>query len=93
MTQEADYYGARNMGMLVINRLVSMADQGRAFGSDGKDYQHTKRTLIQTWQPLGENEQHLATSSPIRRYGEEHRIEQTYLEGPDACNRQHRLRK
>lgn len=32
----------------------SMGDQGRAFGSDDKDYQHSKRTLIQTWQPLGE---------------------------------------
>lgn len=84
VTQEVDYHGVRNTGMLLINRLASMSDQGRAFGSDGKDYQHTKRTLIQTWQPLGDNEQHLAASSLIRRYGEERRIEQTYLEGPDA---------
>lgn len=61
-----------------------MGDEGRVFGSDGKDYQNTTRTMIQTWQPLGENEQHLAASSLTRRYGEERRIEQTYREGPDA---------
>lgn len=86
--QKVDYHGARNMGMLLINRLTSMADQGRAFGSDGKDFQHTKRALIQTWQPLGENEQHLAATSPIRRYGEERRIEQTYQKGRTRGRRQ-----
>lgn len=84
VTQEVDYAGVRNVGTMILNRLTSMGDEGRVFGSDGKDYQHTKRTMIQTWQPLGEEEQHLAASSVVRRYGEERRIEQTYLEGPDA---------
>jgi type VI secretion system secreted protein VgrG len=84
VTQEVDYDGMSNTLKMFMNRVGSMGDEGRVFGSDGKDYQNTTRTMIQVWQPLGENEQHLAASSLTRRYGEERRIEQTYLEGPDA---------
>ncbi len=84
VTQEVDYHGGRNVGQMFLNRLTSMGDTGRVFGSDGKDYERTKRTMIQVWQPLGEEEQHLAETSAIRQYGEQRRIEQTYLEGNDS---------
>ena len=84
VTQEVDYHGGRNVGQMFLNRLTSMGDTGRVFGSDGKDYERTKRTMIQAWQPLGEEEQHLAETSAIRQYGEQRRIEQTYLEGNDS---------
>ncbi|MDR2870990.1 MAG: PAAR domain-containing protein [Xanthomonadaceae bacterium] len=84
VTQYIDFHGIRNTGILVINRFISMGDEGRAFGSDSKDLQHTKRTLTQAWHPLDEDEQHLAARSTVRRYGEERQIIQTYLEGLDS---------
>ncbi|MBT8765646.1 type VI secretion system Vgr family protein [Metapseudomonas boanensis] len=84
VTQEVDYHGTRNAGQMFLNRLTSMGDEGRVFGSEGKDYENTKRALIQAWEPLTVDEQHLAASSAAHRYGELRQIEQIYLEGPDS---------
>ncbi len=84
VTQELDYHGTRNVGQMFLNRMTSMGDEGRVFGSDGKDYGHTKRTVIQVWEALPADKQYLAGNSAIHRYGEQRRIEQTYLEGNDS---------
>lgn len=39
---------------MAINRLTSMGDEGRVFGSDGKDYMNTSRDKIQRWTALPE---------------------------------------
>ncbi|MCY1225892.1 hypothetical protein D9M72_381040 [compost metagenome] len=84
ITQSTDYHGAKNAGQKFLNRLFSLGDEGRLFGSDRKDYENTKRTLIQEWVPLIVGEEYHAERSAIYRYGEVRRIEQTYLEGPDS---------
>ncbi|WP_259699621.1 type VI secretion system Vgr family protein [Pseudomonas frederiksbergensis] len=85
VTIDHDYHGLKNTALMVINRLVSMGDEGRLFGSEGKDYMNTKRDKIQVWKPLPEDAYEvLVTQSAIRRYGEERRITQTFLEGDDT---------
>ncbi|WP_280283853.1 type VI secretion system tip protein VgrG, partial [Pseudomonas sp. BN415] len=84
ITQAIDYHGVRNTGQMFLNRLASLGDEGRLFGSEGKDYEHTKRTLRQKWVALAIDEEHLAAKSAKHRYGETREIEQTYLEGPDS---------
>ncbi|MCY1560824.1 hypothetical protein D9M68_980090 [compost metagenome] len=69
---------------MFLNRLASLGDEGRLFGSEGKDYENTKRTLRQKWVALAIDEEHLAAKSAKHRYGETREIEQTYLEGPDS---------
>ncbi|MDA8486894.1 hypothetical protein NNO07_27900, partial [Pseudomonas resinovorans] len=83
VTQETDYHGIQNTGQMLLNRLFSLGDEGRLFGSEGKDYENTKRTLIQEWIPLTADEENLKGHSAMHRYGEIRRIEQTFLEGPD----------
>jgi type VI secretion system secreted protein VgrG len=83
VTENIDYHGARNLGQLLLNRLISMGDEGRVYGSEGKDYEHTKRTVTQIWQRLGEGEERFEETSAAYRYGEQRRMPQTYLEGPD----------
>lgn len=83
VTQETDYHGLQNTGQMFLNRLNSLGDEGRLFGSEGKDYENTKRTLIQQWMPLTADEEHLRERSAIHPYGEIRRIEQTFLEGDD----------
>ncbi len=84
ITQSTDYHGVKNAGQMFLDRLFSLGDEGRLFGSDEKDYENTKRTLIQEWVPLIVGEEYHAERSAIYRYGEVRRIEQTYLEGPDS---------
>lgn len=84
VTQETDYHGIQNTGQMFLNRLFSLGDEGRLFGSEGKDYENTQRTLIQEWVPLSAEEEHLRVRSVVRRYGEVRRIKQTFLEGPDS---------
>ena len=84
VTQETDYHGIQNTGQMFLNRLFSLGDEGRLFGSEGKDYENTQRTLIQEWVPLSAEEEHLRARSVVRRYGEVRRIEQTFLEGLDS---------
>ncbi len=85
VTVDHDYHGLNNTVIMAINRLTSMGDEGRVFGSEGKDYMNTKRDKIQEWQPLpsgapDETEQ----QSALYRYGEQRKITQTFLEGDDA---------
>ena len=83
VTQEIDYDGMSNSVKMFMNRLGSLSDEGRVFGSEGKDYQNTTRTMIQVWQRLDESEQHLAQSSATYPYGQQRTITQRFLEGTD----------
>ncbi|KAA8998068.1 hypothetical protein FJU30_16750 [Affinibrenneria salicis] len=84
VTRDNDYKAAKNAAMMLINRLTSMGDEGRVFGSEGKDYQHTARDKIQVWQPLPPGTRDdIRRRSVIRRYGQERIIQQRYLEGDD----------
>lgn len=78
-----DYDGVKNTAIIAANRLGSMGDQGRVFGSDGKDLANTTRTLIQQWVPLNDFEEHRIADSAIRRYGELRHTPQRFLEGED----------
>ncbi|MBW7766779.1 hypothetical protein K1J46_26085, partial [Enterobacter hormaechei] len=88
-TVEDDYHGTKNVVIMAINRLTSMGDEGRVFGSDGKDYMNTSRDKIQRWTALpgdldGESRVFISAKSVIRRYGEQRSIYQKYLESDDA---------
>mgnify|MGYP006964177379 CR=1 FL=1 len=88
-TVEDDYHGTKNVVIMAINRLTSMGDEGRVFGSDGKDYMNTSRDKIQRWTALpgdldGESRVFISKKSVIRRYGEQRSIYQKYLESDDA---------
>lgn len=83
VTQKIDYDGISNTLTMFTNRLGSLGDEGRVFGSERKDYQHTTRRMIQEWMPLDESEQHLAVNSAINIYGQRREIAQRYLEGDD----------
>jgi type VI secretion system secreted protein VgrG len=85
VTIEHDYHGLKNTAIMALNRLTSMADEGRLFGSEGKDYQNTKRDKVQQWKPLPEEaEEAVKAQSVIHKYGVIRRLTQTYLEGSDA---------
>jgi type VI secretion system secreted protein VgrG len=47
VTVDHDYHGLKNTALMVLNRLTSMGEEGRVFGSEGKDYENTKRDKIQ----------------------------------------------
>ncbi|GLH47018.1 hypothetical protein [Pseudomonas lactis] len=78
-----DYDAVKNTAIIAANRLGSMGDQGRVFGSDGKDLANTTRTLIQQWVPLNDFEEHRIADSAVRRYGELRHTPQRFLEGED----------
>ncbi|WP_260863991.1 type VI secretion system Vgr family protein [Citrobacter sp. Marseille-Q6884] len=85
VTVDHDYHGLKNTAIMAINRLTSMGDEGRVFGSEGKDYMNTKRDKIQEWQPLpSDATDEIAQQSAVRRYGEQRKVTQTFLEGDDA---------
>jgi type VI secretion system secreted protein VgrG len=85
VTIEHDYHGLKNTAIMALNRLTSMADEGRLFGSEGKDYQNTKRDKVQQWKPLPEEaEEAVKAQSVIHKYGVIRRLTQIYLEGSDA---------
>ena len=84
ITVEHDYHGLKNTAIMAINRLTSMGDEGRIFGSEGKDFMNTKRDKIQEWHPLPSDVTELVmNNSAIHRYGERRKITQTFLEGDD----------
>lgn len=79
-----DYHGLKNTAIMVINRLTSMGDEGRVFGSEGKDYMNTKRDKVQEWQPLpSDASEDVIKKSAVYRYGEQRKVPQTFLEGDD----------
>ncbi|WP_221625208.1 hypothetical protein, partial [Burkholderia cepacia] len=85
VTTDNDYHGIKNTGVMFINRLTSMGDEGRLFGSDGKDYMNTTRDKIQQWKPLpADADPWLKDNSAVHVYGETRKIKQRYLEGDDA---------
>ncbi|EHD1638553.1 type VI secretion system tip protein VgrG [Salmonella enterica] len=85
VTIDNDYHGIKNTGVMVLNRLTSMGDEGRVFGSDGKDYMNTTRDKIQQWKPLLEDaDPWLKENSAVHVYGETRKIKQRYLEGDDG---------
>jgi hypothetical protein len=82
-TVSIDYDGVKNTAILVANRLVSAADQGRVFLSEGKDLANTTRVMTQRWIRLDSRDDQLTHRSVERRYGELRHIKQCYLEGDD----------
>lgn len=78
-----DYDGVKNTAVIFANRLGSLGDEGRLFGSDGKDFSSTTRVFIQQWVPLNDYEGHHADDSVRHRYGELRHTKQRYLEGED----------
>lgn len=85
VTIDHDYHGLKNTAIMAINRLTSMGDEGRVFGSEGKDYMNTKRDKIQEWQPLpSDAADETDQKSAVHRYGEQRKVTQTFLEGDDA---------
>ncbi|NWD53115.1 hypothetical protein, partial [Pseudomonas gingeri] len=85
VTIDHDYHVLKNTALLAINRLVSMGDEGRLFGAEGKDYANTKRDKIQEWRPLPEDvDENFKEQSAVYIYGETRRVIQTFLEGDDS---------
>jgi type VI secretion system secreted protein VgrG len=85
VTVDHDYHGLKNTALMVLNRLTSMGEEGRVFGSEGKDYENTKRDKIQEWKPLpDDSEDSLKSESAIHVYGIKRTITQAFLEGEDA---------
>jgi type VI secretion system secreted protein VgrG len=85
ITVEHDYHGLKNTAIMAINRLTSMGDEGRLFGSEGKDFMNTKRDKIQEWHPLpSDAPEFVMEKSASHRYGEKRKITQTFLEGDDS---------
>ncbi|MEH4333938.1 DUF2345 domain-containing protein, partial [Enterobacter ludwigii] len=85
VTDDHDYHGLKNTAIMAINRLTSMGDEGRVFGSEGKDYMNTKRDKIQEWQPLPSDvTDEMEQQSVVHRYGQQRKITQTFLEGDDS---------
>lgn len=84
VTVDHDYHGLKNTAIMAINRLTSMGDEGRIFGSEGKDYMNTKRDKVQEWQPLpSDASEEMIKKSAVYRYGEQRKVTQTFLEGDD----------
>lgn len=85
VTVDHDYHGLKNTAIMAINRLTSMGDEGRVFGSDGKDYMNTKRDKIQEWQPLpSDATDEIEQQSAVHRYGDQRKVTQTFREGDDG---------
>ncbi|MFJ4350203.1 hypothetical protein ACIPZ5_04790 [Pseudomonas sp. NPDC089428] len=82
-TIDIDYDGLKNTFAMLQNRLGSLGDEGRIFGSEGKDYDNTSRVVTQQWVPLDSHDDHLASRSVVHRYGELRAITQRYFEGED----------
>jgi|GEM_PF-748567 len=72
-----------NTAAMLANRFTSMGDEGRLFGSDGKDFANTVQTVVQQWVPLDAHDAHMKHSSVSRTYGVTREINQMYLEGGD----------
>ena len=88
-TIDNDYHALKNLGVMAVNRVVSMGDKGRMFTSEGKDFIHTTRDKIQEWTPLPDyldegNKEIIISKSVIRKFGEKRKIFQRYLEGDDT---------
>jgi len=85
VTVDDDYQGVKNSVVMALNRLTSMGEEGKVFGSDGKDYQNTQRDKVQKWKRLPDGlEDHVVQNSAVHEYGTLRRITQTFLEGADA---------
>ncbi|MCX2900426.1 hypothetical protein, partial [Pseudomonas mandelii] len=85
VTIDHDYQALKNTASMFLNRLMSMGDEGRLFGSQGKDYANTRREKIQEWQPfLEDTDENIVAQSATHPYGSRRQIAQTFLEGDDT---------
>ncbi|MHC8314060.1 type VI secretion system Vgr family protein [Pseudomonas sp. LB3P31] len=85
VTIDHNYHGLKNTASMLLNRLMSMGDEGRLFGSDGKDYANTRRDKVQEWQRFLEDaDEPIVAQSAHHLYGSRRYIAQTFLEGDDA---------
>ncbi|MDH1656888.1 hypothetical protein N5E96_18040 [Pseudomonas mosselii] len=82
-TIDIDYDGLKNTFAMLQNRLGSLGDEGRVFGSEGKDFDNTTRVVTQQWVPLDSHDDHLASRSVVHPYGKLRAVTQRYLEGDD----------
>lgn len=82
-TIDIDYEGVKNSLFILANRLGSLGDEGRVFGSEGKDYANSSRVVTLQWVSLDSHDDHLASRSAIRPYGELRTVTQRYFEGED----------
>ncbi|WP_268797271.1 type VI secretion system Vgr family protein [Pseudomonas huanghezhanensis] len=84
VTVDDDYQGVKNTVVMALNRLTSISEEGRVFGSDGKDYKNTQRVKIQEWKRLPDGiEDRVVQNSAVHDYGTQRRITQVFLEGDD----------
>ena len=82
---ETDQVNAKSALALVANRLSTMGDEGRAFGSSTADYENTVRYVEQEWQPFSAQDVYdLAQSNPdfvsaVYDYGTSRIFTQSFL--------------
>ena len=88
VTTDVDKVGGRNLLQMIVNRTESLGDEGRVFGSHGKDFKNTVQDVTQKWRALSTSVvENLRTNGYIsvdRTYGETRIIRQTFIEGPDS---------
>ncbi|MGD8177462.1 hypothetical protein, partial [Marinimicrobium sp. ARAG 43.8] len=86
-TTDVDKQGFRNLTQIIAIRLRTLGEEGRLWGSDGKDFEGTVQDVTQTWTSLSTAEtqglQENGLISVEREYGEKRVIRQMYLEGGD----------
>jgi len=87
VTVDVDKRGVRNLFQIIAKRTETMGDEGRVWGSDGKDFEGTVQDVTQEWQALSTSEvENLRANGFIsvdRTFGETRVIKQIFLEGPD----------
>lgn len=78
-----DYHGAANTGIWLNNRInviISNGDDPSLAGSDPREFEGTKRDVIQEWKPDPSDS---CPTGGGPSSGDRRRITQTYGEGPD----------
>jgi RHS repeat-associated protein len=80
-----DMQEVESIAQIFVNRLKSLGDEGRVFGSDGKDLENTVRHVTQTWTAVTTDQSNNMKANGFisvrRRYGETRVIRQTYNKG------------
>ncbi|MFC4241414.1 DUF2345 domain-containing protein, partial [Marinobacter oulmenensis] len=91
VTTDVNKRGIRNFFQMLVKRTETIGDEGRLWGSDGKDFEGTVQDVTQTWTALSASETRALTEqglvSVTHTYGDTRVITQTYLEGPDDWHR------
>ncbi len=87
LTTDININEGESIGQVLINRLKTLGDEGRMFGSKPADFENTTREITQEWQALTSDEVNNMNESNFvsaeRTYGETKVIKQTYHKGKD----------